>query len=350
MHKYTLHKKSTKHPCPNCNKKTMVLYIDVESSEYVSLIVGRCDREINCGYYYTPKSYFMDNNIEYKIHVPYEAKSVKQEQISYHNEKELLATFKYHSENNFISFLLSKFDIQEVEKIVDEYKIGTANFWHFGTIFWQIDEKNLIRGGKIIIYNKSGKRTKYINWVHSLKIKWDEITGFKLSQCFFGEHLINGNENIIAIVESEKTACIMSILFKKYIWLAAGSLNGLNETKMKVLKKRKIILYPDLGVCGPNGSPFSIWKSKCEYFKSKGFDIQISNLLELKGNVEDRNNGFDIADYFLENINYTPKKLDSNEHKLINLLYQKNKNLKLLIDVFDLRDYYGNTISLSLKE
>jgi hypothetical protein len=68
MHKYTLHKKSTKHPCPNCNKKTMVLYIDVESSEYVSLIVGRCDREINCGYHYTPKSYFTDNNIEYKIH------------------------------------------------------------------------------------------------------------------------------------------------------------------------------------------------------------------------------------------------------------------------------------------
>lgn len=350
MYKYSLHKKSTKHLCPNCDKKTLVLYIDAESSEYISLIVGRCDREINCGYHYTPKSYFMDNNIEYKIHVPYEGKSVKQEQISYHNEKELLATFKYHSENNFISFLLSKFDVQEVEKIVDDYKIGTANFWHFGTVFWQIDEKKIIRGGKIIIYNKSGKRTKYINWVHSIKIKWNEIISFNLSQCFFGEHLINGNESTIAIVESEKTACIMSILFKKYIWLAAGSLNGLNETKMEVLKKRKIILYPDLGVCGPNGSPFSIWKSKYEYFKSKGFDIQISDLLETKGSNEDRNNGYDIADYFIKNQNYTPKKLDSNEHKLINLLYQKNKNLKLLIDVFDLRDYNGNTISLSLKE
>jgi hypothetical protein len=43
---------------------------------------------------------------------------------------------------------------------------------------------------------------------------------------------------------------------------------------MEVLKKRKIILYPDLGVYGPNGSPFSIWKSKCDYL-SKGFDIQI---------------------------------------------------------------------------
>ncbi len=328
----------------------MVLYIDVESSEYVSLIVGRCDREINCGYHYTPKSYFTDNNIEYKIHVQYAAQSVKQEQISLHNEKDLLATIKYHSENNFISFLLSKFDIQKVEKIVDQYKIGTANYWHFGTVFWQIDTKKLIRGGKIIIYSKSGKRTKYINWVHSIKIKWDEITDFNLSQCFFGEHLINGNNNVIAIVESEKTACVMSLLFEKYIWLAAGSLNGLNETKMEILKNRKIILYPDLGINGLNGSPFSIWKSKCEYYKKKGFDIAISDLLEIKATPKDREKGYDIADYFLENLNYKPKTIISNQQKTINKLYLKNENLKLLIDLFDLRDSNGNTITLSRIE
>ena len=66
MHKYSLHKKSIKHLCPNCNKKTLVLYIDVESNEYVSNIVGRCDREINCGYHYTAKSYFNNNNIKSK--------------------------------------------------------------------------------------------------------------------------------------------------------------------------------------------------------------------------------------------------------------------------------------------
>jgi hypothetical protein len=41
---------------------------------------------------------------------------------------------------------------------------------------------------------------------------------------------------------------------------------------MEVQKNEKLF---DLGVYGPNGSPFSIWKSKCDYFKSKGFDIQI---------------------------------------------------------------------------
>jgi len=142
----------------------------------------------------------------------------------------------------------------------------------------------------------------------------------------------------------------MSLLFKKYLWLAAGSLNGLNELKMEVLRNRKIILYPDLGINGLNGSPFSIWKSKCEIFKNKGFDIEISDLLELKGTAEDRKNGFDIADYFLENLNNKPKIIISIQEKTIQKLYLKNKNLKILIDVFDLTDAYGNTLSLSLKE
>lgn len=309
MYKYSLHKKSTKHTCPNCNKRTLVLYIDLESSAYISEIVGRCDREINCGYHYAPKSYYADNGIEYKNQFTNEFKSIEQKEASYHDEKEMLSTFNSYSENNFISFLLSKFDIQEVEKIAREYKIGTASFWNFGTVFWQVDTNNSVRGGKIIIYNKSGKRTKYINWVHSIKIKSNQITDFSLKQCFFGEHLINNSNKTIAIVESEKTACIMSLLFQKYIWLAAGSLNGLNDQKMQVLRGHKIILYPDLGIYSQNGSPYSIWNSKCKYFKNKGFDIEISNLLEEKGTSINRINGYDIADYFIDTIKYTPKKI-----------------------------------------
>lgn len=348
MYKYSLHKKSIKHVCPNCNKKTMVLYIDTESEEYIAPIVGRCDREINCGYHYSPKDYFKNTNQEYKFCLT--TNSILNIAPSFHNEKELIETLEYYNENNFIQFLLSKFNIHEVEKMVFEYKVGTANYWNFGTVFWQVDSKNKIRGGKVILYNKSGKRTKYINWIHSIKIKLNEITDFNLNQCFFGEHLINTSNKTIAIVESEKTACIMSILFKKYLWLAAGSLNGLNELKMEVLRNRKIILYPDLGISGLNGSPFSIWKSKCEIFKNKGFDIKISDLLELKGSADDRKNGFDIADYFLGNLNYEPKTIVSSQERSIQKLYLKNNNLKILIDVFDLTDDFGNKLALSLKE
>lgn len=139
----------------------------------------------------------------------------------------------------------------------------------------------------------------------------------------------------------------MSLLFNKYLWLAAGSLNGISQSKMEVLKNKKIILYPDLGIIGKNGSPFTIWESKCHYLKKLGFDIEISDLLELNGTEKDRENGYDIADYFLQSINQAPKIILSNQQKLVDKLYLKNKSLKILIDLFDLTDLYGNTISLS---
>ena len=60
-----------------------------------------------------------------------------------------------------------------------------------------------------------------------------------------------------------------------------------------------------------------------------------------------RQNGYDIADYFLKNIKYVPKAIVSNQQKIVDKLYLKNKNLKILIDIFDLTDLYGNPISLS---
>lgn len=350
MYKYSLQKKSTKHQCPNCNKKRLVLYIDLETKEYVSPLVGRCDREINCGYHYSPRSYFNDNNQPYVPNIKFCPSFDQKVDISIHDKTDLTNTLMHYNENNFIQFLKSKFDRQEVEKMAFDYKIGTANFWNFGTIFWQIDSKYNVRGGKVIIYNTSGKRTNYINWIHSIKIKSQEIKNFNLSQCFFGEHLINNCDTTVAIVESEKTACIMSIIFKKYKWIAAGSLNGLNDFKMEAVRNRRIILYPDLGNYGINGSPFTIWKSKCEHFRNKGFDIEISDLLEKNGTSYQREKGYDIADYFLQNINQEPKIILSNQQKLIDKFYLKNKNLKILIDLFDLTDLYGNTISLSLKE
>ena len=49
--KYTLDKSSNKFICPNCNKKTFVLYIDTDTSNYLTDDFGKCDREKNCNYH-----------------------------------------------------------------------------------------------------------------------------------------------------------------------------------------------------------------------------------------------------------------------------------------------------------
>ena len=78
----------------------------------------------------------------------------------------------------------------------------------------------------------------------------------------------------------------MNIMFEKYLWIATGSLQGLNDKKIKDLKNRTIILYPDLGIERKNGSPFTKWKQLCEALKQIGYDIKISDLLEEKGYSE----------------------------------------------------------------
>ena len=344
MYKYTLHKKSVKHKCPQCKKNRFVLYIDSENDSYLSFKVGRCDREINCGYHLTPKTYFKNENKPYNPFTNYNVKEISKE-TSYHAESELYNSLNNYDKNNFVQFLYSKFNSVKVTNLLNEYRIGTSESWHDGTIFWQIDFQQKIRSGKVILYDKIGKRTKYINWIHSLNIKSNRIDSFNLNQCLFGEHLISKYDKPIAIVESEKTACIMNIMFEKYLWLATGSLQGLNTKKIKVLKNRTIILYPDLGVEGKNGSPYTKWKSTSEELKLKGHDIKVSNLLEEKGSRIEREKGFDIADYFLKSIQEKPKIITSKTNQKALKMYMKNKHIKTLIEVFELTNLNGKPIT-----
>ena len=53
--------KVRKHICPVCKKRTFVRYVDLETGDYVSTDVGRCDREAKCGYHKKPRDYFEEN-------------------------------------------------------------------------------------------------------------------------------------------------------------------------------------------------------------------------------------------------------------------------------------------------
>ena len=52
--KYSLDKSSKKFVCPNCSKKTFVLYVDTEMGNFLPPDFGKCDREQNCKYHKAP--------------------------------------------------------------------------------------------------------------------------------------------------------------------------------------------------------------------------------------------------------------------------------------------------------
>ena len=248
-HRYTLEPykgMNTRYHCPGCQvrEKTFTRYIDTLTGEHIALNVGRCSRESNCGYHYTPKQYFQENNISFDI-----------DQVKpYNNPKEVItqqkptsfipidlfkSSLKSYDTNNFIKFLIGLFGAEITSQLIRRYFIGTSKHWPGATVFWQIDIMGKIRTGKIMLYNSNtGKRVKrpfnYITWVH----KAIDQPEYELKQCLFGEHLLHDKTKPLAIVESEKTAIIASVYFPQFIWVAAGSLNNLNAEKCKVLSEK----------------------------------------------------------------------------------------------------------------
>ncbi len=52
-YRYKLDPGSKKYKCPNCGKFSLVIFIDIETSELMENY-GRCDRESKCGFFYHP--------------------------------------------------------------------------------------------------------------------------------------------------------------------------------------------------------------------------------------------------------------------------------------------------------
>jgi len=304
IHRFTLEPykgMKTRHVCPGCGKKSVfVLYIDNATGQPIAPNVGRCNRIVNCGYHYKPHQHFEDNKhlfpeihkIEWKP-IP----SKEEEPISYISPEMLKASRKGYNQNYFISWLQSLFGDQVTSKLVSRYHIGTSKHWPGATVFWQIDGQGRIRTGKIMLFNSTtGKRVRkpfdHITWVHILL----RSENFNLEQCYYGEHLLKLEpSNPVAVVESEKTAIIASVYFPQFIWLAVGSLTNINVKKCQPLQGRNVVLFPDL-------KGFEYWRKKCDelndtYQTSRFF---VSDLLEAKATMYEKESGLDLADYLIK--------------------------------------------------
>lgn len=290
--------------CPSCRhrEKTFSRYVDLLTGESIAPYVGRCNREINCGYHFPPKKYF-EHNPHYgdqaQTKPPFMPTGIGRNDNMLHSvlpDQVFEASFSNSAQNNFIDYLITLFGTDLTRKLVDDYFIASSKLWKGATVFWQVDLSGQVRTGKIILYNpKSGKRVKepfnHIAWAHLVL----RINNFNLKQCFFGEHLLNFSlDKPVAIVESEKSAIIASVFMPQFIWLASGGLSNLGIDKFRNLKGRRIILFPDL-------KGFKKWKQKAkEIERFLNCKILVSDFLELNASDNEKELGLDIADYLIE--------------------------------------------------
>ena len=284
---------STRHTCPNCHRKRCFSkYIDTEKQIHFPDYVGRCDHE--------PKA------------------------ISYIDLDIVKQSLQRYPDNKLFQFLSAQFGETETLKLMKRYKVGTSKYWDGATVFWQTDNQNKIRTGKIMLYNsETGKRIKepynHVTWVHSVLHKGD----YNLKQCFFGEHLLPEDKSRpVALVESEKTTLIASYYLPQFLWIASGGKNGcFNANSLSVLAGRSVVLFPDLGAT-------DYWQSKIGLMKSYGIKVQMFDYLEVNATENERKEGYDIADYLL--------KVKPDE-AILQQMIRMNPALKTLIKTFDLK-------------
>jgi len=223
------------------------------------------------------------------------------------------------TKSDFVQFLRDLFENinglnQSIDEVCERYKLGSTKSGN--VIFWQVDINGKVRTGKIMQYDPAtGKRVHNasgaIDWVHNkLKRAGAVPQDFNLRQCYFGEHLLSSQpDSTIAIVESEKTAIIASVLMPKYIWIAAGNINGLTLDKSSALKGRSVILFPDLSKELPTRpTAFAQWSRRAaEIRRVYGCKVVVSDILERIATDEEKESGLDIADYLIRQIATSPQ-------------------------------------------
>jgi hypothetical protein len=228
-------------------------------------------------------------------------------------------SFASYYKNPLYVYLCSVFGKEEANRLFRLYFVGTGHKWGGCTVFWQIDFNGNVRGGKLMGYNReTGHRIKepnsLVTWAHS-ELK---LPDYHLVQCFVGEYQLRQRPTAtVALVESEKTALIMTHFMPDYVWLSTGGKDGcFNKDAVQVLRGRSIIMIPDLG-------GWERWQLKSQLLKPICKRVIMCDEIEKIATDKQREKGLDIADFFL---------MKSTPHEILADMIRRNSAVQSLVD------------------
>ena len=235
----------------------------------------------------------------------------------------------------------------QLRHAASRYRLGCSK--DGGVIFWEIDDQQRVHTGKIMYYQSDCHRDKSHNptWVHTL-MKSHLPANYELQHCLFGLHLLNSHpdplmgrgylneratggavkppniggglagvdasfssflraeekdrsgNNGVAIVESEKTAVIMSELIPEFIWLSCGGLQMFKPELLAPLVNHKVVLFPDTD---ETGEAYNQWLTVLQQAQRQyafKYPLRISRLLEDKASPEQKQRKIDLVDFLFE--------------------------------------------------
>lgn len=205
---------------------------------------------------------------------------------------------------NLYWFLAGKFGVKTVHDTFRKYSVGEDD--RGNSVFWYRDGLGNWLHDAVVPYLPGGKRNKSLNVSGWRKFKRvDGYTGLGV----FGGHLIKADSEV-CVVESEKTALIMSMLEKRgRVWVGTGGSNKISAIKDGWK------LYPDFDMAGnfwecigcgnrgksgcgirtveENGRKVRVKNWECEH--QSGAVVHWFDGLSV-------DNGWDVADWAMENL------------------------------------------------
>ena len=224
---------------------------------------------------------------------------------------------------------------EQMQRAAQRYRLGASR--DGGVIFWQIDEFDQLRDGKIMHYRPDCHRDhdRKPTWTAYLLRKHGQLPkDWNTDHCLFGLHLLSlperqlpllsrrgkgwsdkaanhyadqtpsdspysGGETI-AVVEAEKTAVIMSEVKPDYVWLATGGKTELNVAKLKPLEGRRVILFPDTDA---DGQTYRDWYDVAEAASDVfGHPVTVSTLLEQRATPAQKAAKIDLVDLLFQSL------------------------------------------------
>ena len=250
-------------------------------------------------------------------------------------------------------------------KVLAVYFLGHSHFFtnfqgkreeHDFTVFWQIDENFTLHDGHFMKYYppghpKAGHRMKEkdeynTTWLHA-RMKYADPAKTSIprfdeekedeSHCLFGQHLMASNPNaVINIVESEKTALVMSIAYgcsAMQLWMACAGLGNLTNRhellKPLIEQGRAVVLYPD-------HDGVAKWREAAKQINYKRLTVNAEPVT--KWWLPEDGEKADIADVVLRSITEHKGQKPVQMADPLEEWITKNPNVKTLIDQLDLHE------------
>lgn len=106
----------------------------------------------------------------------------------------------------------------------------------------------------------------------------------------------------VCVVESEKSAVILSELFPDYVWLSCGGLQMFKPELLAPLVNHKVMVFPDTD---ETGATYKAWQDivqQASKHYSFHYPIRISPILEVHASAEQKRRKIDLIDLLFESV------------------------------------------------